>query len=133
MRPTVRVNLLGDALRWVRSARRENERRAQAAPLLWFGGLVPQTTAREREQRFGPAAAAARATAWREWEAAQEAKADQARGVLSLLLTPDEVRGLDEQRGKYPPTSEYSAEHWCGALRRWFQMRPVVSAVGGGG
>lgn len=60
---TVRVNLLGDSLRWVRSAKRENDRRARS-----------------------------------------------------------ELAAMDVQRGKYPPSSEYTADFWCGSLRRWFRM-----------
>lgn len=120
------INLLGESLRWVRSARRENARRAQAAPLFWHAGLVSPTTARERERRFTEGRTR-ELEQWRAFEAGMTAKAVEARAILELLLTPAEVLAMDEQRLRYPPGCEYTAEFWCGSLRRWFQMQPGVT------
>jgi hypothetical protein len=116
--------------RWELSAKRENERRRRAAPLLFAAGLVPTVTAQEQEERW--AGSRNRMEAWLAERNAQErVLAARWRGEVAAAATTEQLEEFDASWARFwgPHTPGYEASHWHTAKRALRLCLPGCACV----
>src|SRR5688572_32617302 len=85
-----------EALRWEKSAARENARRAARAPLLAYAGLIPKITpAEQRAKVERQSTELERRLA--ECRARMELSAVRSRAEISAHVTPEALTALDAE------------------------------------
>ena len=108
--------------RWERSAKRENKRRTDNAPLLAFAGLIPLTTAQEQQQKTE----AMLARFWKQLEEHRQ-QAELAWPKYRALCeaeAPERMPALDARfahvRTYVPDEPAYRCDFW---YQRWHDIQ----------
>lgn len=102
--------------RWEKAADRDLARRQRDA-----GPLFAPLVERRDPEAVRARAEQANAAFWerlRQGNIEMEARGQAAREILAAHISPEELARLDAQRKIYPPTAEYTADHYCGECRR---------------